>query len=158
MMKKKILLTFLIITMLAIVGCSGDDAPIESTNVFLGGTEGVTAKFEPFSVTEDGIYSLFDTETFPIEITLQNKGEYEIQKDEVSIKLLGPSQDEFAGVTTWETKNKGVVDKKSDLVPNGGEETITFATDAKFKAYLTGNGLQISNTVTKQQLLYQKYV
>jgi hypothetical protein len=136
-MKLKYLVTALIIFgILVLVGCTPTQTQ-QAASVFIGGNEGVTAKFEPMGVEEQSIYSIFDSETFPLEVTLQNKGEYEIQPGEVKVKLMGPSANEFQGIPSWELQNKEKVDPKSELVPTGGEETLSFASEAKYKNKVT---------------------
>ncbi|MEK6809949.1 MAG: hypothetical protein AABY40_04700, partial [Nanoarchaeota archaeon] len=102
------------------------------------GTQGLLAAFEPFGVEENGLYSLFDEETFPLELTLQNKGEYVVQPGEVTAKLLGPSQEEFTGMKAWELNNNQPLEAISELVPDGGEETLSFASDAKYAKDVSG--------------------
>ncbi len=137
-LRRTILFPALIISLLLIVACGGQQTPAQTKGVFLGGTLGVTAKFQPFGILENNVYSIFDTETFPIEVTIVNKGEYDLKVGDVAIKLLGPSQTEFSGISSWELKNKGVIEKINELSPNGGEEAVSFATDAKYLAPVTG--------------------
>ena len=78
-MKRKILfLPVLLLTLFLLTACDSEDTTTQGQGAFIGGTQGVTADFEQFGVEEEGVYSIFDTETFPIEVTLHNKGEYEI--------------------------------------------------------------------------------
>ncbi len=136
---KKILPIIIITAMFLLVGCNTEQAPTtQESKVFLGGTEGVTAKFDDFGVTEEGVFSLFDSETFSIDVVIQNKGEYEIQPGEVTLKLLGPAKDEFTGIKVWELKKKEIIDKKSTLVPTGGEENLPFAEEAKYNGKVVG--------------------
>jgi hypothetical protein len=138
MKNKKFLLPILFISLLMITSCKqGDKTPV-TKGAFIGGTQGVTANFEAFGVEENGVYSIFDTETFPIEVTLNNKGEYELQPNDIVITLLGPSQSEFSGIASWDKKNQDTIDKISDLVPTGGEETVTFGEDVKYTNTATG--------------------
>ena len=138
-MKKSILLLTLIGTLLLVAGCSdAENTQTQQAGAYLGGTQGVTAEFEAFGVEEDGVFTIFDTETFPLEVTLRNKGEYELQKSDVTVKLLGPSKDEISGLPNWELKNQDLIDEISELVPEGGEETISFTSDAKFVGDVNG--------------------
>ena len=137
-MKNKILALFMVLSLVFVVSCQGgEDTTTVKKGVFVGGTEGITANFEAFGVTEEGVYSIFDEDTFPIDLTLHNKGEYELKVGDVVVTLLGPSKTEFDGISSWELKNTGKIDKLSDLVPTGGEETLTFASDAKYKNKVT---------------------
>jgi hypothetical protein len=137
-MRKIIILPILMISLLFLVSCGTEDADSGAgSGAFIGGAQGVVAVFEPFGVVEDNIYTLFDTETFPIEITVANKGEYEIQNGDVTIELKGPSLD-FAGIPSLSKSNAGIIGTVSDLLPGGEEETITFATDATYNQEVNG--------------------
>jgi len=137
-MKKIIILPILMISLLFLASCGTDPATTGAGNgAFIGGTQGVVAVFEPFGVEENNIYTIFDTETFPIEITIANKGEYEIQANDVTIELKGPSLD-FSGIPSLSKSNSGVIGIVSDLLPAGEEETVTFATDAMYSQGVNG--------------------
>lgn len=124
--------------MLFATACQSNQQQPAAPGAFLGGTQGIVANFETFGVEENGVYTIFDTETFPLEVTLQNKGEYNLQPADVTITLLGPSPSEFTGIADYELQNIGIIETTSDLVPTGGEETISFASDAKYNARVTG--------------------
>ncbi len=136
--KKAILIPILVLGLFLLTACDGQETATPTKGAYLGGTQGVTAEFEPFGVEESGVYSIFDEETFPLEVTIRNKGEYELKSGEVTIKLLGPSQEEFSGMSSWELSNSNLVDAISELVPNGGEETFSFASDALYKSGISG--------------------
>ncbi len=139
MIKSKVWLPlFLLTVLLLLTSCQQTQKKQQSVSAFLGGTQGIVATFEPFGVEEDGVYSIFDTETFPIEITINNKGEYELQPNEVTVELQGPSQSEFNNIASWKKNNQDVIDKISELVKQGGEETITFADEAKYVTPVKG--------------------
>lgn len=136
-MKKTIILPILIISLLLLVSCNKEEQPT-TKGAFIGGTQGVLATFEPFGIEEEGVYNLFDEETFPLEVTVRNKGEHDIQPGDVIVKLLGPTQSEFEGISSWEILNGAIIEKISELVPTGGEETFSFASDAKYLGGVTG--------------------
>ncbi len=133
---KRTIITILLVLSLLLVACGNKDQQ-QTGNVFKGGSQGVVAIFEPFGVEEDGVQAIFDGEAFPIEVTLQNKGEYEVQAGDVDVELLGPSIEEFAGIPQRTISNTDTLDEISDLTPEGGEETISFASDAKFNGDVT---------------------
>jgi hypothetical protein len=136
-MKIKYLAPLLLVSLLFLVACEGEEVtPL--TGVFIGGSQGIVMNFEPFGVEEEGTYTIFDTETFPLEVTLRNKGEYELKAGEAIVKLMGPSTEEFSGIPSWELSNGDVVDKISELVPEGGEETLSFTSDAKYVGEVIG--------------------
>lgn len=155
-MKKILTFAVLVVSLFLLVSCGEDQQQGASTGAFLGGTEGVTGEFEDFGVVEDGVSSVFDTESFPIEVTIKNKGEYKVKPGDVTVKLMGPAKDEFSGVTSWELKNKGDVEIISDLLPQGGEEILTFATDAKYAKPV--NGILEKNWYASIEAKYQTYL
>lgn len=128
----------LVVSLFFIAACEQKTTSVSTTKVFIGGTQGVVAKFEPLGVSENNIYTIYDNEKFPIDVVLNNKGEYEIQPGDVAVSLLGPSQKEFSGVSSWSSKNSGKIDKISNLVANGGEETVSFGKDVKYAGTVTG--------------------
>lgn len=154
-MKSIILFSVLLIGLLLITGC-GQQQQTVGSSAFKGGTQGVTGVFEPFGIEENGIYSIFDAETFPLEVTIGNKGEYLIQPNDVTVKLLGPSKEEFSGIPAWEVKNKNEVEIISDLLTTGGEETLSFATDAKYLKPV--NGALDREWFANIEYKYQTYV
>lgn len=127
----------LVIAILFLTACKPQEQAT-AKGAYLGGTQGLVASFEPFGVEESGVYSIFEEETFPLELTVQNKGEYAIQPGEVTVKLLGPSQEEFTGLKAWELSNNQPLEGISELVPGGGEETLSFASDAKYAKEVAG--------------------
>ena len=134
---RKFLIPTLIIALVFLTACQ--QQPEQTTKgAYVGGIQGLMATFEAFGVEEAGVYSIFDEETFPLELTLQNKGEYAIQPGEVTVKLLGPSQEEFTGMKAWELQNNQPLEGISELVPDGGEETLSFASDAKYAKEVSG--------------------
>jgi len=134
---KKFIIPTLVIALLFLTACN--QQPQQTVKgAYLGGMQGVLAEFEAFGVEEDGIYSIFKEEAFPLELTLRNKGEYQIQPNEVSVKLLGPSQEEFTNLKSWELKNNQPLEGISELVPDGGEETMSFASEAKYAKEVAG--------------------
>lgn len=136
-MRKIAIISLLVISLLVLTACSQQQQQT-AKGAYIGGTQGVLAQFEPFGVEEGGVYSIFEEETFPLELTLRNKGEYQIQPNEVSVKLLGPSQEEFTGMKSWELQNAQPLEGISELVPEGGEETLNFASDAKYAKEVNG--------------------
>ena len=122
---KNILFTCILASVLLLSACSSNEA-IASEGAFIGGTDGVTVTFEPFSVLEDGFYTIFDTEDFPIDVLIRNKGEHEIAAGEVTLKLLGPAQNDFANIPSWTLDNVEEIEKISEFNPEGDEELISF--------------------------------
>ncbi len=129
----KIILSFILVLTVFLAACSTEDGVAVQDGPYIGGTLGVTGSFEPLGVEEDGTFTIFDTETFPLEVTVINKGEYDIQPGDITVELLGPSQSEFSGIASYTLQNSDELDAISDLVPDGGEETISFGDDVKYE-------------------------
>lgn len=138
MIKPKILVLFVILG-LFLTACTTNNAPT-SGGAYRGGTLGVVAVFEPISILEDGIYTIFDTEDFPLDVIITNKGEENIAAGDVKLTLKGPAKDQFENIPSWELNNRQIIDKVSEFNPNGGEEVISFTPNvrAKFKEAVTG--------------------
>ena len=124
-MKKIIILPLLVISLLLLVACSSEDAQTTG-GAFLGGTQGIVASFEPLSVLEEGVYSIFDTEDFPLEVIITNKGEENVVPGGVNLRLLGPAPTDFQNIPNWQLSNTKDIEKISEFNPNGGEEIISF--------------------------------
>jgi hypothetical protein len=156
-MKTKTLFTsILLISLFLLTACQQNDNKQETTGAFIGGSQGVIAKFEAFGVEEDGIYTIFDSETFPIEVTLTNKGEYDVKSSDVTVELQGPSQSEFNGIAAWSKNNVDLIDKISELVKDGGEETITFGDEAKYLSPV--KGVTDRNWFANVEYNYETYI
>ncbi len=94
-------------------------------------TEGLVVEFEPISIQEDGLYTIYDDEEFPLEITLKNKGGEDIKNSDITLELLGPSKGDFSGLS-WEIKNEEDLEKISEFNPEGGEETLAFGEKVRY--------------------------
>lgn len=132
-MKKYVLIVFIIAT-LALSGCGGEDDVGSTTSPYEGGSQGIIASFESFGVVEDGIPVIYEDETFPVEITVKNKGEELVGTGTINIELKGISQNDFSGLE-FTKSNSGDVDAVSELNREGGEETIDFG-DAQYTVEL----------------------
>ncbi len=124
-MKRIIILPLLIISLLMLVACTTEDAQTTG-GAFIGGTQGVVASFEPLSILEEGVYSIFDTENFPLEVIITNKGEETILPGGVALRLLGPAQTDFQNIPNWQLSNTEDIEKISEFNPQGDEEVISF--------------------------------
>src|SRR3989344_6884749 len=141
-MRKTIAVLGLLLAVLLITACSNSTTTTQPTGgIFIGGTTGIVALFEPFSVKEGNIYTIFDSEDFPIDVRLTNKGEQTVPIGRVTLKLLGPAQTDFDNIPNCVLPNTQEIEKVSEFNPNGGEEIVTFTPNnnrAKYKAAVTG--------------------
>jgi hypothetical protein len=139
-MKRGFVVGLLVLTLI-IAGCEGgEDDELQVDSVFEGGTQGLVASFEPFGLEESGVFTIFDSEKFPIEIVLKNKGEEDVKVGDATVSLRGISLDDFRGIVAQNVTNKNKIDKVTDTNPQGGEEIIDFTPqqDAQYKLNVTG--------------------
>ena len=127
---RKIILPIIIISLFLLVACSSEETETSTGSAFIGGTEGIIASFEPLSIEEEGVFTIFDTEEFSLDILLKNKGEETVPLDKVTLRLLGPAQTDFQNIPSWELKNKQEIEKISEFNPEGGEEIVSFSPEA----------------------------
>lgn len=148
---RKSILVLAVVLVILISGCQGGQQTTQYKSPYIGGTQGVTAAFEPFGVSEQGtaassggdqggIATIFDDETFPVEITLKNKGENDLAAGDVKITLKGVSPNDYEGIA-FDKSNANPLEKLSEFNPDGGEETVDFG-DAKYKIQLAGSYYQ----------------
>ena len=136
---RKILFGLMLIMVLILVGCNGEEE-VKITSVFMGGSQGIVATFEPFGVQEEGVYSIYDTEGFPIEINIKNKGEEDVAAGDLIIRLKGINLADFENIPNEMQINSKTIEKVSEFNTVGGEEIIDFTAtaDAQYKHKVTG--------------------
>ncbi len=139
-MKKTFTFLTLLVSIVLLTSCGEGQQQTTTGGVFIGGTEGIVATFEPFSIKEDNLYTIFDTEDFPLEVILKNKGEETVAPGKVTLKLLGPAREDFQNIPQWQVQNREEILKISEFNPSGGEEVVSFtpATNARYTALVTG--------------------
>jgi hypothetical protein len=139
-MKKEWLFVALMALPLILAACDKDSDLPTGDSVFEGGTQGLTARFEPFGVEENGIFTIFDTEKFPIEIVLENRGEEDILPGEAEITLKGINTNDFTGISGKKLPNSELIEGISEFNTEGDEEIVDFTPGegAKYKFDVTG--------------------
>ncbi len=150
----KIFLALFVTLTLFIAGCAQQQKQ-ETKSPFVGGTQGLVATFEPIGVVENGIGTVFDTEKFPVEVLLKNKGEQDVPAGKAKIQLLGISINDFTGLAGEKTNSKAV-EKTSTANPEGGDEIIKFGS-AQYNVPISGTYYDI-NIFAKYTYSYKTYV
>lgn len=136
-MKKIMLLIIIAIIGLLVAGCENQDQTVEE-KPFFGGNEGLVVEFEPLSIEEDGIYTIFDTEQFTLELNVKNKGEYDVAENTAQFRVYGISLNDYEGIPNGTLTNQDKIEKISEFNPNGGETNIVFTKNAKYRQTVTG--------------------
>jgi len=138
---KKILLALTLLAVVFLSGCGEEEEEAEIAAVFIGGSQGIVANFEPFGIQEEDIYAVYDTESFPIEINVKNKGEEDIAAGDLTVRLKGINLEDFENIPSATNSNDDLIEGVSDFNVRGGEEIIDFTSleeDALYKPEVTG--------------------
>jgi hypothetical protein len=130
---KNILIVMFLSSLLLLTACGGGTPAQTISQAYIGGTSGIGVIFEPFSIQEEGVYTVFDSEDFPIEVSVTNGGEETIGPGDLELTLLGPAKDSFINIPMWELSNTETIEKKSEFNPEGGEEIISFTPNSLAK-------------------------
>jgi len=138
MNKKHIAIIVLACLAVFLAGCSGGESQGTAGSPFIGGTKGIVAEFEPLSIEESGVYTIYDTDTFPIQILLKNKGEEDVAVNDATVKIEGIYLNDFSPVPASEKKNDELVEKISDVNADGGEVIVDFGSDVMYKPAILG--------------------
>ena len=126
-----------IAALLLVSGCEEGEQKTVTESPYEGGSQGITASFEPFGVKEDSIATIYEDENFPVEITLKNKGEAAVPSGAVKLDLKGISPSDYNGID-FEKANSEELEAVSEFNPHGGEETVDFG-DAEYGVELKGS-------------------
>ncbi len=107
--------------------CSSNQAEEYVESPWRGGIEGLYAKFEEInSVSDTGTANeVWEDESFPVEVYLNNRGEYTIPANTVELEIKGISPSDFSGLDFTKT-NSEELEKVSQFLPDGGESWVDF--------------------------------
>ncbi|MEM3126797.1 MAG: hypothetical protein QW331_01880 [Candidatus Woesearchaeota archaeon] len=119
---KKII--FIAIMMILIVACEEEQKTAKPR--FMGGTQGLVFEFEDFGVIEEGVSSVYSTESFPVVVNVKNKGEYSVNPGELIVRIKGISLQDFQGILP-EMRNDKKIEGISEFNIGGGETQLNFA-------------------------------
>lgn len=129
-MNKKFMIVSLFIVLLVFSAASCSKAKTTNTGLggFIGGTEGLTASF----VADQPPVAVLDAGNYPFAITLllENKGEYEINANEIMTTLEGISYSAFSIKNPVQRNeaplDKGRLDKATNNVIEGGQSEVSY--------------------------------
>ena len=139
----------LMVLALVLAGCAQQGEVEVPSSPYIGGTHGIVANFEEMGIFNEDTNAneIFENETFPIEATLKNKGEYEVQPGQATVTLLGVDLSDFSGIPNAELSNTVSIEKISEFNKEGGEITFDFTpgeTDAQYLLPLVGSSFDVS--------------
>jgi len=127
----------LILSFVLLIGCEEDSSPA-GPSPYIGGSQGLIVEFEPMGVEEGGLYTIFEDESFPIQLLVKNKGEYDLKAGEATVNIYGIQLQEYSGVSSGVLSNTAKIEKVSELNDEGGEEIINFGQEAKYNREVPG--------------------
>jgi len=125
-MDKKIIV-LLVIGLLAVVGCTNQSQTKTTSKPFISGTNAITFNFIEGSPPAE----VYDGGSYPFEVTLnmENKGEYDVPKDKISINLVGFYPLDFNNPNISkhpeEDLKKAYIDSEGNVIP-GAVTYVTF--------------------------------
>ncbi len=119
-------LAIIIALIFAFGGCTKKEESTGPLSPYIGGTKGIVAEFEEIGLVSDTskMNEVYENEKFDVELTLKNKGEYEVGPGEVFIKLQGINPDDFG--LPHNATNTETIEKVKEYLPEGGETTVDF--------------------------------
>lgn len=124
-------LILLLASLLLLASCQQQSGTDTISSVWIGGSGGLFASFEQIGANTE----IYEDESFPVVVLLQNRGEFTLHANEVDMKIKGISESDFGGLD-FEKTNSDQMDKISEYLPDGGYERTNFG-DARYQG-LTG--------------------
>ncbi len=149
-MKK--MLVVLLVLIIALAGCKQSEDTKKLENPYIGGSNGVIAKFEVMGSPDPNGEYVYEGEHFPVIVTIKNKGEYEIPVGSLAVKLKGVNvADHFDNLVELKTNADSPIEGISEYNPNGGELELNFNDGGDDPIYtlqlLTGQSHQSVNFI-----------
>ena len=119
-MMKKTIIIILIFSLLLVSSCK-QQATVDSTATFIGGTVGLSADF----VTSNPPSEFKKSSSVPLKILIKNEGESQVATGNAKVKIFSPEPTQL-GLSTAFKSNIGALMKKDSLTGTGGEQEIDF--------------------------------
>ncbi len=130
-------------------GCERGDKIIVPNSPYIGGSQGAVADFEDMGIVENGIATIWwdedvgKSESFPLQVNVKNKGEADLAAGDLMVVLKGLLLTDFEGWASGAEDgillNENVLEKVSDVNPQGGEATINFGDSLIYAPMITGS-------------------
>ena len=136
---KKIILALMVIVVL-LVGCDSGDTAGPTSDAFIGGTDSIEFDF----MEETPPAEVYDGGEQPFEVTiyLENKGEYDVAKEDINIQLSGFYPGDFSNPSTELNPEENL--DKSYIDPDG-EIELGSITYVNFMGFNFGGSLAGNN-------------
>ncbi|MEA2036022.1 MAG: hypothetical protein U9O94_00830 [Nanoarchaeota archaeon] len=130
-MDKKIM-ALLVISLFVLVGCTKDQVSTSMSKAFIGGTDAVEFDFVEGSPPAE----VYDGGSYPFEVALnvENKGEYDVAKENITIELAGFYPADFSLTQESIIKNpeedleRSQIEAEGNIIPG----TVTYVTFPRF--------------------------
>jgi hypothetical protein len=155
-MHKQITAIIGILILIGLTGCGQvDETP--DVNPYIGGTKGIISTFGEMGVLNDvtGVNEIFTEESFPIETTIGNKGEYELDVGELTITLKGINLNEYSGiVTSGALSNTELIEKVSEFNALGGEIELDFTPGTEDAIYTPTLNVEVYDVDVFGEVIY----
>ena len=149
---KKIIGMLSVICLVLFVGCKSDDSGGKRTTTFIGGTDAIEFDFlegaPPNEVYDGGSYP------FEVSLNVENKGEYDVAKEDVNITLSGFYPPEFDNPDTMKNPDDDLDARYIDSEGNEIPGTITYVT---FSGFNFINSLSANNEYVIRANVCYKY-
>ena len=138
-------LIFISLLSFILASCEAEEEEKTGT-IFKGGTDGIIASFETIGIEQEGRNTIFENEAFAITLKVLNKGEYDVEANELKAVLKGISLSDYDNIVSGGARtNAQKIEAISEFNTEGGETSLEFTTapGAKYKNKLFGGRLPV---------------
>ncbi|MBU0615296.1 MAG: hypothetical protein KJ601_04345 [Nanoarchaeota archaeon] len=156
-MYKKIMVMLGVLMLLTLTAC-GPGEQTTDVSPYIGGTRGLISTFGEMGVFSDitGHNEIYESESFPIEVTIGNKGEYEVDVGKLTITLKGINLNDFSGiVTSGILSNTQLIEKISEFNALGGETQLDFTPGAEDAIYTPDMNVEVYDVDVFGEVVYE---
>ncbi|MFW6449821.1 MAG: hypothetical protein ACOCZ6_02105 [Nanoarchaeota archaeon] len=115
------------------MGASCDEGSEQIDSPYMGGHKGLVAEFQEIgSIESSGPENqVWEDESFPVQVELQNKGEHTVPAHEAELEIRGISKSDFSGLDFTKDNSEKIEAVDKDYRPEGGFSYVDFG-NAKY--------------------------
>jgi hypothetical protein len=117
-MKK--LFVALLMAVVFISGCGGDDTVAPGEGPFIGGSEGILLSFVDAAPSLEFVAG----QDVPVKLLLKNNGEHDLAEGNVEAKLYGVHMPSFSLDSDWKTVSSPLIGAKKGFLEEGPEKMV----------------------------------